>query len=55
MLVSKGGEFNIQEAADVLEEDSTSPSLGGQSTLLAIRAKEKHKAVLKLSFFHLIN
>lgn len=37
MLAGGGGELNLQEAVDVLEEDPSLPSLGGQRTLFAIR------------------
>ena len=49
MLAGGGGELNLQEAAAVLKEDPSLPSLGEQRTLFAIRVKEKHKAVIKLS------
>lgn len=49
--MGKGGELDLQEAVDVPEADSSSPSLGGLSNLLEIKAKEKHQAVIKQSFF----
>lgn len=49
--MGKGRELDFQEAADVPEADSSLPSLGGLCNLLAIRAKEKHQAVIKQSFF----
>lgn len=49
--MGKGGELDLQGAADVPEADSSLPSLGGMCNLLVIRAKEKHQAVIKQSFF----